>query len=93
MNKPDKDQIWQEVLESIKVSVSPGVFSTWLSQTHLVSLKKLDEKRYFAEVGCQSTFIRSTVEARYFGLLQDSLMKSLETPCDLTFTIKPKPFG
>src|SRR5690606_12759711 len=30
----------------------------------------------------------STVEKRYFGLLQDALMKAIGTPTDLTFLVK-----
>jgi chromosomal replication initiator protein len=88
MQKIDKQQAWHEVLESVRVSVSSATFNTWLSQTHLSSLKKLDNKRYLAEIGCASSFVKATVEQRYFGLIQDSLMKTIDSPCDLTFTVK-----
>ncbi|MEK7526558.1 MAG: DnaA/Hda family protein, partial [Patescibacteria group bacterium] len=90
MENIDKNQIWHEVLESVKVSVSPAIFSTWLSQTHLAEIEKLDESRFSAKIGCNSTFIKSTIEVRYFGLIQDSLIKSLGTNCDLIFTVKQK---
>lgn len=83
----NKKAVWNEVLESIKVSVSDAIFSTWFSQTHLTSLKSLDG-RNVVEVGCPSPFIKATVESRYFGLIQDSLKKSLDGPCDLTFVVK-----
>ncbi len=86
----DKKKIWQDCLETIKISVSSAIFRTWFSQTHLISLKKIDE-RYLAEIGCPSTFIKSTVESRYFGLVQDLLVKSLEKPCDLIFVVKQNP--
>lgn len=88
MDKPDKNEIWHEVLESSKVVVSSATFSTWLSQTHLASLRKIDKFRYMAEIGCASTFVKSTVERRYFGLLQDALIKTIKSPVDLTFTVK-----
>lgn len=88
MGKFDKDQIWKNVLDSIKVSVSSAIFNTWLSQTYLTSLKKISDKRYLAEIGCSSYFVKTTVEKRYFGLIQDSLMKILEIPCDLEFVVK-----
>ncbi len=91
MVKHDKVKVWQEVLSILRVSVSSATFSTWLSQTHLVSLRKVDEKRYIAEIGCPSIFIKSTVERRYFGLLQDALIKALELPTDLTFVVKENP--
>lgn len=74
----------------MKVSVSPGIFNTWFSQTHLVSLKRVN-KRYVAEVGCPSSFVKSTIENRYFGLIQDSLSKALDKPCDILFVVKQLP--
>ena len=91
MQKIDKEQVWHEVLESVKVSVSSATFSTWLTQTHLASLRKMDTERYLAEVGCASSFVKATVEKRYFGLLQDSIMRVIGFPCDLTFNVKDAP--
>jgi chromosomal replication initiator protein len=90
MSTYDKKQLWHEVLESIKVSVSSANFSAWFSQTHLASIKK-NKKRYVVEIGCASPFAKVTIEKRYFGLLQDSLSKSLNSPCDISFIIKQKP--
>jgi len=86
----DKKNVWREVLESIKVSISPANFSTWFSQTHIDSVKKLGN-RYFIEVGCGSGFAKNTIEGRYFGLVQDSLTKALGAPSDLVFTVKQNP--
>ena len=86
----DKKIVWREVLESIKVSVSPANFTTWFSQTHLESIQK-NNKRCFVEVGCGSGFIKTTIEGRYFGLVQDSLTKTLGIPCDLGFIVKQRP--
>lgn len=86
----DKKKLWQDCLETMKISVSSAIFKTWFSQTHLVSLKKIN-KRYLAEIGCPSTFVKSTVESRYFGLVQDLLAKLLEKPCDLIFVVKQNP--
>lgn len=91
MESVNKDTLWHEVLESIKVSVSGPVFSTWISQTHLANLNKLDDKRYYAEIACASSFIKNTIEQRYFGLIQDLLSKNLGLSCDITFTVKPAP--
>lgn len=74
-------------MESIKVSVSPAIFSTWFSQTHLVSVEK-SGSRFTAEVGCGSSFVKTTIEGRYFGLIQDSLTKALGVPCDLIFVVR-----
>jgi chromosomal replication initiator protein len=86
----DKEQVWHETLESVKVTVSPAIFNTWFNQTHLSDLKK-NKKRYIAEVGCSSNFVKVTIESRYFGLIQDSLSKTLERPCDVLFSVKEPP--
>lgn len=85
--KPDKQQVWHEVLSSVRVSVSSATFSTWLGNTHLSSLRKLDSNRYLAEIGCASSYVKATVEKRYFGLLQDAITKVIGAPCDLTFNV------
>lgn len=87
MEDLNTNTLWSEIAESIRISVSSAIFSTWFSQTHLSSIKKVNN-RYLAEVGCPSSFVKTTVEARYFGLIQDLLSKSLNSPCDLVFVVK-----
>jgi chromosomal replication initiator protein len=87
MDEIDTKTLWSEIAESLKVSVSPAIYSTWFSQTRLSSLKKVDN-RYLAEIGCSSSFVKSTIETRYFGLLQDLVSKSLNCPCDLLFNVQ-----
>jgi chromosomal replication initiator protein len=86
----DNKQVWHEVLESVRVSVSPAIFTTWFSQTHLVQIDKTDQ-RDTVQIGCNSAFVKTTIETRYFGLVQDALAKSLGKPCDLLFTVKDNP--
>jgi chromosomal replication initiator protein len=87
MNDVDTKKIWHDVLESIKVSVSPANFTTWFKQTHLSSLKN-DQGRFTAEVGCASSFVKNTIETRYFGLVQENLSRALNGNCDLIFVVK-----
>jgi len=86
----NNEQIWKDSLEIIKVTVSPAIFSTWFSQTHLVSLEDLNQKT-LVEVGCPTSFAKNTIESRYFGLIQDSLSKVVGKKCDLTFIVKSNP--
>ena len=86
----DNTKIWHNATESIKVSVSPAIFKTWFSQTHLASLEK-DGDRFVAQVGCNSSFVKTTIESRYFGLVQDLLRKELEGQVDLVFVVKANP--
>lgn len=86
----DNKQIWHDTLEIIKVSVSPAIFSTWFTKTHISSLKNLD-KRVSVEIGCPTAFAKNTIETRYFGLVQDSLKNVVEKDCDLIFLVKNYP--
>lgn len=86
----DLKSSWKDTLEIIKVSVSPAIFSTWFSQTHLSDVKEVGD-RCLIDIGCSSLFVKSTIESRYFGLIQDSVSKVLGKPCDLTFIIKENP--
>ena len=86
----DNKTIWNDCLDSLKVSVSPANFSTWFAQTYLKQLEKNGDK-FDAEVGCPSPFVKNTIENRYFGLIQDSLSKTLSAACNLTFTVSTNP--
>lgn len=86
----DNNISWKDTLEIVKISVSPAIFSTWFSQTHLASVKDMGE-RILVEIGCSSSFVKSTIESRYFGLIQDSLSKVLNKPTDLVFIVKENP--
>ncbi|OGM02587.1 chromosomal replication initiator protein DnaA [Candidatus Woesebacteria bacterium GWA1_41_8] len=90
LDSNDTNKIWTDVLESLRVTVSPAIFSTWFNQTHLVSLTK-NNNRVIAEIGCTSSFVRATIEGRYYGLIQDNLTKILDSPSDLVFSIKQLP--
>lgn len=87
----DNQKIWKEVLATIRVSVSPANFSTWLSQTFIVSVKKLGTDRQIVEIGCSSSYIADTLQRRYFGLLQDSLNQTTGLKNDLVFVVKNNP--
>jgi len=92
MEEIDKKTVWHECLESIKVVVSPATFSTWFTQTHISSFKKTED-RFAIEIGCSSFYVKSTIESRYFGLVQDSLTKALDSLIDLVFIVKENPEG
>lgn len=83
----NNEQIWKDSLEIIKVVVSPAIFSTWFTQTHLISTEDLNNK-IIAEVGCATSFAKNTIETRYFGLIQDSLSKVVGKKCDISLVVK-----
>lgn len=87
--KYQKDQLWQDCLNNIKVSVSSAIFTTWFSQTHISKIDKRND-RIVVEIGCPSSFVKNTIENRYFGLIQDTLNKITGKSCDILFEIKTK---
>ncbi len=89
MENTDINTVWRDVLENVKLSVSNAIFGTWFSQTHLISLTDSGE-RVSAVVGCHTPFAKSTIEARYFGLLQDSLSSVIGKKSDIVLEVKQK---
>src|SRR5262245_50474719 len=86
----DLKNTWKDTLELIKISVSQGSFATWFKGTHISKLEDLGE-RYLVEIGCLTSFVKNTIESRYFGLIQDSLTKVTGKKCELSFIIKDNP--
>lgn len=82
--------VWKTTLENIKISVSGAIFSTWFLHTHLFSVQKV-KNRFVAEIGCNTTYVKSFIELRYFGLIQDNLSLVLGGPCDIVFVVKQDP--
>jgi len=90
MDEDQKNLIWNEVLESIRVTVSSAIFTAWFKQTHLHNVN-MAGTRFVAEIGCASSFVKSTLETRYYGIIQDTLSKSLNGICDIVFLVKQQP--
>jgi chromosomal replication initiator protein len=83
----DKDKLWKDTLNLLKLSVSSATYGTYLVHSHIHDLKEVGG-RVVIEIGCMSFYIKAQVEQRYFGLIQDTLSKILEKPVDITFIVK-----
>lgn len=81
-----ENQLWQKVLDDLKVSVSKPIFQTLFSQTSLASLEK-----NIATIACPSSYIQSLVETRYYALLKDALDRQTKKNNSLVFVVKPQP--
>lgn len=90
MEEINKDQLWKEVLENIRLSVSSANFSTWFVHTFIYSSEEINQ-RLIVDVGCKSNYEKNTIENRYFGLVQDALSKLTEKPIDLVFSVRDNP--
>lgn len=78
------EEIWKNVLEELKIAVSPATFRTFFQQTCLVSL---DNK--IAAVGCPNAYFREQIELRYYSLIKDILDRQAKDKNSLVFVIKP----
>lgn len=86
----DKKTVWNDALNSIKVSVSSAIYSTYFSQTHISEINE-SNNRQTIEIGCNSFFAKNYLEERYYGLIQDTLAKIISKSCDLSFVVKSNP--
>ena len=89
----DTQKLWKDVLETIKVSVSGANYSTWLSQTFIISVKPVGETglpadRQVVEIGCPNAFIADGLEKRYFTLIQESLNQVTGIKNEVVFSVQ-----
>lgn len=84
-------ELWKEVLDELKVTLSSANFNTWLANTHIASLKKVGDTRQIVEIGCSSTFVADAIEKRYFGPIQDALTNKSGLSSDLSFVVSQMP--
>lgn len=77
--------LWRQVLEELRVSVSKPIFQTLLSQTELVSLEE-----DIATIACPSLYVQNLVEGRYYSLIKNCLDRQTQKNNSLVFIIKPR---
>jgi chromosomal replication initiator protein len=82
----DSQNLWQQVQEELKISVSKTIYQTLFSNTFLINR---DNK--VANIGCPSSYIQSLIETRYYSLLKDILDRQTKEDNSLIFTIKIVP--
>lgn len=87
----NKDKIWKQVLDTIKISLSAGSFSTWFSQTFINNIQELGQNRQIVEIACPSPFIADGIEKRYFGIVQDALNGISGVKNELVFVVRQLP--
>lgn len=79
---------WKSVLAALKLSVSEGIYNTYIKPTSLIQITSVGEKRLLCEVGCPSAFIKDTVEQRYWGQISQLLKNLTEKECELSFSVQ-----
>lgn len=87
MDQENLNKIWQSVLAGIRVSVSEGAFNTYLRGTFLSDYREGDE-RVVCVVGCQSAFIKNTIENKYLGQLNEELSRLLDKRAETVIKVE-----
>lgn len=78
---------WGAVLEAMRLVVSDGTFTTYLKPTSLVEIKEIGD-RLIAVVGCPSSFIKTTLEQRYWGQLAQELERITNKKCEIQLRVE-----
>jgi len=87
----DKATLWKTALEALKINLSPANFSTWFRQTFIEDLRKINHQRQIVEIACPSSFVRDTIENRYFGQIKEIIDQATGKKSDLVFLVKQSP--
>jgi chromosomal replication initiator protein len=82
----DKQKLWQQIQEELKISVSRTIYQTLFSNTFLISLENK-----VANIACPSSYIQNLIETRYYSLLKDILDRKTKEENSLVFTVKLMP--
>src|SRR2546429_736741 len=76
------EQIWQDTLTALQLTVSPAYFKTWFAGT---KLNKIDQG--LAEVGCPSSYVRSWLEERHAKQIANALSDSSGEKVEVSFVV------
>ncbi len=79
-------ELWEQVLEEIKVSTTHITYQTWFPQTHLLSLKDGQ-----AIIGVPNQATREWLSGRLATIVQRALESVIDHPVDLTFQVLEQP--
>ena len=85
----DREKVWKNVLGALKTEVSEGAFNTYLKVTSLGDLEKAGD-RWVGGINCNSAFIKTTLEQRYWGQIVRELEKAVGGKCEIVFKIDSK---
>ncbi|MBM3208747.1 chromosomal replication initiator protein DnaA [Candidatus Shapirobacteria bacterium] len=77
------DNLWKNVLEELKITVSAATFRTFFSQTILVSFEN-----NIITIGCPNAYLREQVELRYYSLIKDILDRQTKQKNSLVFILR-----
>ena len=86
----DTERVWNGVLQAMKLTASEAAYTTYLKPTILLSVREREGSRLICEVGCPSSFIKSTLEQRYWGQLAEELERVTGQKCEVIIRIESR---
>jgi chromosomal replication initiator protein len=86
----DINKIWKNVLDALRLSVSEGIFNTYLKPTQLISITPVGDDRLICEINCSSAFIKGTLEKRYWGQIALELKRITQKECELVLKVEER---
>lgn len=84
------ESTWKSVLAGLKLSVSEGIFNTYVKPTALSEVTPVGDKRLLCEIGCQSAYIKDVLEKRYWGQISQLLQNLTDKECELVFRVESR---
>ena len=82
------ESTWKSVLAELKLTVSEGIFNTYVKPTSLSGVVAVGDKRLLCEIGCQSAYIKDILEKRYWGQISQLLNHLTDKECELVFLVQ-----
>jgi chromosomal replication initiator protein len=82
----NEEKTWTAVLSALRTEVSEGAFNTYLKNTQLLQIRQTGDK-WIGEVGCNSTFIKNTLEQRFWGQILEELQRVTEKKCEIQIKV------
>jgi len=83
------EKVWNSVLSAVKTELSEGSFNTYVRSLELLNVNQVGE-RWLCEVGCNSSFIKNTLEQRYLGLITREMSRVMEKTCEVVLKVTAK---
>jgi chromosomal replication initiator protein len=82
------DNIWKNVLGQLRLNVSEGTYSTFLKSLTVGTVRDIDSERQLVDIKCPNTFIRNTVEQRFWGQIKTILDEVTAKKNELVFSVR-----
>lgn len=85
----ESQKIWNNILGSLKMQVSPSVFKTWFAGSYALDFKR-GEKGNILIVAVKNNFLKEQIERRYLPTLLN-VAKEKNGEIDFAFVVSAKP--